>query len=254
MTHTALITGGASGIGFNIAQQLAKKGINIILTDLDGDAAANAAAQIQKHGGQCQGLALNVTDNDVIDDCVHNQLGGKVDILVNNAGIQHVSKIESFPPESFELLTDVMLNGPAMLTRAVIPGMRERNFGRIVNIGSIHGLVASKYKSAYVAAKHGLIGFSKVVALETGDADITINTICPAYVKTPLVEKQIADQARNHKLTEQEVINNIMLAPMPKKAFIGLDEIAHAVKFLIAPEARNITGQALVLDGGWTVQ
>lgn len=147
-----------------------------------------------------------------------------------------------------------MLVGPAMMTQAVLPKMREQNFGRIINIGSIHAMVASKYKSAYVAAKHGLIGFSKTIALETGDANITINTVCPAYVKTPLVEQQIAAQAKEHGLSEQQVIDTIMLAPMPKKAFIGLDEIHHTVTFLMADAARNITAQAIAIDGGWTAQ
>ncbi|HKT42552.1 MAG TPA: SDR family oxidoreductase, partial [Rhodanobacteraceae bacterium] len=177
-----------------------------------------------------------------------------IDVLVNNAGLQFVSRLEEFPTEKWALLVDVMLTGVARLTRALLPGMRERNFGRIVNTGSVHSLVASPFKSAYVAAKHGLLGFSKVMALETADADITINTICPAYVKTPLVEKQIAAQARTHGISEDQVVNEIMLKPMPKKAFIGIDEIAGIVAFLIAPPARNITGQTIVVDGGWTAQ
>ncbi len=152
------------------------------------------------------------------------------------------------------LLVQVMLVGVAKVTQALLPGMREQGFGRIVNIGSIHSLVASPYKSAYVAAKHGLMGFSKVMALETADTDITINTICPTYVKTPLVEKQIADQARNHGISEQAVVQDIMLKPMPKGVFISLEELAGITAFLISPAARNITGQAIVVDGGWTVQ
>jgi 3-hydroxybutyrate dehydrogenase len=147
-----------------------------------------------------------------------------------------------------------MLVGPAMMTKAVLPRMREQDFGRIINIGSIHAMVASKYKSAYIAAKHGLIGFAKTMALETGDANITINTVCPAYVKTLLVEQQIAAQAKEHGISEQQVIDTIMLAPMPKKAFIGLDEILHTVSFLMADAARNITAQAIAIDGGWTAQ
>jgi 3-hydroxybutyrate dehydrogenase len=152
------------------------------------------------------------------------------------------------------LLVDVMLTGVARATRALLPGMRERGFGRIVNTGSVHSLVASPFKSAYVAAKHGLVGFSRVMALETADVDITINTICPAYVKTPLVSKQIAAQARSHGISEDEVVNEIMLKPCPKRAFIGIDEIAGIVQFLISPPARNITGQTIVVDGGWTAQ
>ena len=175
-------------------------------------------------------------------------------MLVNNAGLQHVAPLEDFPVAKWEHLIQVMLIGVARLTRAVLPGMRERGFGRIINIGSIHSLVASPYKSAYVAAKHGLLGFSKVIALETADADITINTICPSYVKTPLVDKQIADQARTRGIPESEVVRQIMLAPMPKGVFIGVDELAGITAFLMSPAARNITGQTIVVDGGWTAQ
>ncbi|HVT99563.1 MAG TPA: SDR family oxidoreductase, partial [Acidobacteriaceae bacterium] len=142
--------------------------------------------------------------------------------------------------------------GVARLTRAVLPGMRQRGFGRIINIGSIHSLVGSPFKSAYVAAKHGLLGFSKAVALETAAADITVNTICPSYVRTPLVDAQIADQARARGIPEAEVISRVMLDPMPKGVFIGADELAGIAAFLMSPPARNITGQAIVVDGGWT--
>src|SRR5690606_32005116 len=169
-------------------------------------------------------------------------------------GLQHVARLEEFPMARWDFLVQVMLTGVARLTRAVLPGMRERGFGRIVNIGSIHSLVASPFKSAYVAAKHGLVGFSKVIALETADTDITINTICPSYVKTPLVDSQIADQARTRGISEAEVVSQVMLKPMPKGVFIGFDELAGVTAFLISPAARNMTGQTLVLDGGWTVQ
>jgi 3-hydroxybutyrate dehydrogenase len=147
-----------------------------------------------------------------------------------------------------------MLTGPAMLTRAVLPGMRRRGFGRIVNVGSIHSLVASPYKSAYVAAKHGLIGFAKTIALETADTDITINTVCPSYVRTPLVDAQIAAQARAHGLPERQVIEEIMLKPMPKRAFVTIDELGGIVEFLASDVARNVTGQWIAVDGGWTAQ
>jgi 3-hydroxybutyrate dehydrogenase len=148
----------------------------------------------------------------------------------------------------------VMLTGAARLTRALLPSMRERGFGRIINLGSIHSVVGSPYKSAYVAAKHGLVGLTKVIALETADVDITINTICPSYVKTPLVDKQIADQARIGGIPESTVINQIMLKPMPKGVFIGYDELAGITAFLVSRAARNITGQTIVIDGGWTAQ
>lgn len=147
-----------------------------------------------------------------------------------------------------------MLVGPALLTQTFLPDMRSRNFGRIINVGSIHSLVASPFKSAYVAAKHGLLGFAKTVALETGDCNVTINTLCPAYVKTPLVEKQIAAQAKENNLTEEQVVNEIMLQPMPKKAFISVEELGATAQFLISEHARNITGQTMVLDGGWVAR
>ena len=174
--------------------------------------------------------------------------------MVNNAGIQHVARLEDFPLSTWQKIVDVLLTGPARMCKMLLPQMRAAGFGRIVNIGSIHGIVASPFKSAYVAAKHGLIGFSKVMALETADSDITINTICPAYVKTPLVAKQIKDQALEHGISEEEVISKIMLEPMPKKSFIDIDEIAETVCFLVSDAAKNMTGQALVLDGGWTVR
>lgn len=248
-----LITGAGSGIGAGMATELAKAGHRLIVTDLDGDAANAVAKEIAGHGGHADALVLDVT-SDASVAALAKALPCTIDVLVNNAGLQFVSRLEEFPVEKWALLVDVMLTGVARLTRALLPGMRERGFGRIVNTGSVHSLVASPFKSAYVAAKHGLLGFSKVIALETADTDITINTICPAYVKTPLVEKQIAAQAKTHGISEDDVVNEIMLKPMPKKAFIGIDEIAGIVAFLISPPARNITGQTIVVDGGWTAQ
>jgi 3-hydroxybutyrate dehydrogenase len=248
-----LITGSGSGIGAGIAIELARSGHRIIATDLDGDAANRTAETLRASGGQADALALDVT-SDASVAALMKVLPCVVDVLVNNAGLQFVSRLEDFPMDRWSLLVDVMLTGVARLTRAMLPGMRERNHGRIINTGSVHSLVASPFKSAYVAAKHGLLGFSKVVALETADRDITINTVCPAYVRTPLVDKQIAAQARTHGLSEDQVVNEIMLKPMPKRAFIGIDEIAGIIAFLISPPARNITGQTIVVDGGWTAQ
>jgi len=253
MQRSILITGAASGIGAGIATTLAQAGHHIIVSDLDRAAAEGVAQAIRASGGAAEAAALDVTSDASVAAALEG-LSRPVDILVNNAGLQHVSPLEDFPMQKWDFLVQVMLVGVARLTRAVLPGMRERGFGRIVNIGSIHALVASPYKSAYVAAKHGLVGFSKVIALETADTDITINTVCPSYVKTPLVEKQIADQARTRGIPESEVVSQIMLKPMPKGVFIGMDELAGTTAFLISPAARNITGQTLVLDGGWTAQ
>jgi len=250
---TILITGAGSGIGAGIARQLATAGHRLILADLDGESAEQQAATIKADGGDAIAIQLDVSSEDSIAAMIE-RIDAPIDGLINNAGLQHVARLEDFPMERWDQLVQVMLVGVARLTRAVLPGMRETGFGRIVNIGSIHSLVASPFKSAYVAAKHGLIGFSKVLALETADTDITINTICPTYVKTPLVEKQIADQARVHGLSEDEVVETIMLKPMPKGVFISFEELAGITAFLISPTARNMTGQALVVDGGWTVQ
>ena len=252
-TRCILVTGAASGIGQGIAEELARAGHHLVVTDLDAAAAAATAAALRAAGGSAESHALDVTRDDSVAALLA-ALSRPVEVLVNNAGLQHVARLEEFPLAKWDFLVQVMLTGVARVTRALLPGMRERGFGRIVNIGSIHSLVASPYKSAYVAAKHGLIGFSKVLALETADTDITINTICPTYVKTPLVDKQIADQARTRGITPDQVVSEVMLKPMPKGVFIGFDELAGICAFLLSPPARNITGQAIVVDGGWTVQ
>jgi 3-hydroxybutyrate dehydrogenase len=251
--RSILITGAASGIGAGIALELGRAGHHIIVSDLNPDAAGEVARQIREAGGSAEAVALDVTSDESVAATLA-AISRPVEVLVNNAGLQHVARLEEFPMARWDFLVQVMLTGVARLTRAVLPGMRERGFGRIVNIGSIHSLVASPFKSAYVAAKHGLVGFSKVIALETADTDITINTICPSYVKTPLVDSQIADQARTRGISEAEVVSQVMLKPMPKGVFIGFDELAGVTAFLISPAARNMTGQTLVLDGGWTVQ
>ena len=250
--YAILITGAGSGIGRGVAEALAAAGHHLIVTDLADAAAVETAARITAAGGSAEAHALDVTSDASVEGLLA-LLGRPVDVLVNNAGLQHVSRLEDFPIAKWDQLIQVMLVGTARLTRALLPGMRERGFGRIVNIGSIHSLVASRFKSAYVAAKHGLVGFGKVIALETADADITINTICPTYVKTPLVDRQIADQAARHGIPESEVISEIMLKPMPKGVFISIEELAGIATFLIGPHARNITGQTITVDGGWTI-
>ena len=252
-THTILITGAGSGIGAGIAGQLARDGHHVVVTDLSAQAAESVARAIREAGGSAEAHALDVTSDESVAT-VLQALSRPLDVLVNNAGLQHVAPLEEFPMEKWELLVQVMLIGVARLTRAVLPGMRERGFGRIVNIGSIHSLVASPFKSAYVSAKHGLLGFSKVIALETAGTDITVNTICPSYVKTPLVDRQIADQARTRGIPESEVVSQVMLKPMPKGVFISFEELAGITAFLISPAARNITGQTITVDGGWTIQ
>jgi 3-hydroxybutyrate dehydrogenase len=223
------------------------------VSDSRREEAEAVAAEICSEGGSAAALELDVTSDASVDAAVA-AASRPIDVLVNNAGLQHVAPLGEFPTERWDYLIQVMLTGVARLTRAVLPSMQNHGFGRIVNIGSIHSLVASPFKSAYVAAKHGLLGFSKAVALETAEVDITINTICPSYVRTPLVARQIAAQAQTRGISESEVVSRVMLQPMPKRVFIGVDELAGITAFLISPAARNITGQAIVVDGGWTAQ
>jgi 3-hydroxybutyrate dehydrogenase len=251
--QSVLITGAGSGIGAGLAAELAQTGDHILVSDLNLDGAEAVVSRIRAAGGSAERVPLDVTSEKSITSAVAS-FSRPVDVLVNNAGLQFVAPLEEFPLPQWEHLIHVMLTGAVALTRAVLPGMRARGFGRIINMGSIHSLVASPFKSAYVAAKHALVGFSKVIALETANTDITINTLCPSYVKTPLVDKQIADQARVRGMPESEVISQIMLKPMPKGVFISIDELAGVTRFLVSPAARNITGQTIVIDGGWTVQ
>ena len=249
--NVALVTGAGSGLGRGLCEQLAAKQWQVVATDLFLDSVEQTCAALPSSTEPIP-LELNVSDQRQVEAVVQSL--SRIDLLVNNAGLQRVAPLESFEMDQWEKLIQVMLQGPARMTQAVLPTMRAANYGRIVNIGSIHSLVASPYKSAYVAAKHGLLGLAKTVALETADVDITINTICPSYIRTPLVEKQIAEQAQAHGMPEEEVINKIMLEPMPKKAFITVEEVAATIEFLVSSAARNITGQTITIDGGWTIR
>ncbi len=249
-----LITGAGSGLGRGLAAVLADKGHHIIATDQFAERAAETVAMIKNAQQPASAYALDVTSEDSLQSLLRELVGRKVDVLINNAGLQHVARLEEFPQERWELLIDVMLNGACRMSRAVLPIMRRNGFGRIINIGSIHSVVASSFKTAYVAAKHGLVGLAKVLALETADVDITVNTICPSYIRTPLVDAQTEAQARAHGISQQEVIDQIMLKPMPKRRFVTVEEVAATVEFLAAGTACNITGQCIVIDGGWTIQ
>jgi 3-hydroxybutyrate dehydrogenase len=249
----ALITGAASGIGLGIAEALARDGQPVALADRDVAGVQSAAARLAAAGAQSVALDLDVTLDDSVAAAV-DALPDPIALLVNNAGVQQVAALEELPPGRFALLVDIMLTGSARLCAAVLPRMRAQGHGRIVNMGSIHSLVASPYKSAYVAAKHGLVGLTRTLALETAGTDITVNAVCPAYVRTPLVDAQIEAQARTRGLSVDEVIREVMLKPMPKGRFIEIDEIAGTIRFLCSDAARNLTGQCLVLDGGWTAQ
>lgn len=252
MAHNILITGAASGIGLALAKHFAEQEHRVVACDLQQTSLDSLHADFIAAGLKLRTLAFDVSDAAQIERAFVSMADDLPDVLINNAGLQHVAPLEEFPPAKWQQLIAVMLTGAALLTRAALPAMRAKNYGRIVNIGSIHGLIASPYKSAYVAAKHGLIGFAKSIALETNDCDITINTVCPSYVKTPLVDAQIDALALTHHLTREQVIEEIMLKPMPKRQFITLEELNGAVEFLLSDAARNITGQCITMDGGWT--
>jgi 3-hydroxybutyrate dehydrogenase len=242
--RSALVTGAASGIGRACAERLARAGASVTVLDLDGDAARKIAGEI---GGGA--LQADLSDYDVLDG-----LEVDADIVVNNAGLQHVAAIEEFPPERFSLILRIMLEAPFRILQKALPGMYERGWGRVINVSSVHGLRASPYKSAYVSAKHGLEGLSKTVALEGGPKGVTSNCVNPAYVRTPLVEKQIADQARTHGIPEDEVIEKIMLTEPAIKRLIEPEEVAELAALLCSKEASFINGASIVMDGGWTAR
>jgi len=254
--RTAIVTGSTSGIGLGIARALAAAGARVMLNGLGREAEIERirAEMVTRFGTEVRYHAADMGDPEAIDRLIADTESalGPVDILVNNAGIQHVSPIEKFSPERWRAILDINLSAAFYTTRAVFAGMKARGFGRIVNIASAHALVASPYKAAYVAAKHGVLGLTKVVALEGAESGVTCNAICPGYVWTPLVEKQIDDQARSHRLAREEVINRVLLAQQPSKRFVEVDELGALAVFLATPAAASITGIALPVDGGWT--
>ena len=241
--RTALVTGAASGIGAAVAKALAGAGARVHATDRD-EAGLVALADATP------GVEPVVAD--LTDRAAAEALPADVDVLVNNAGIQHVSPLEDFPVERFDLILDLMLAAPFRLVRRSLPHMYARGWGRVVNVSSVHGLRASAYKSAYVAAKHGLEGLSKVVALEGGPQGVTSNCVNPAYVRTPLVERQIADQAATHGIAEDEVVTDVMLAPVAVKRLVEPEEVASMALFLCGPASGSVNGSSFTMDGGWT--
>jgi 3-hydroxybutyrate dehydrogenase len=249
---TAVVTGSNSGIGLGVARELAKAGADIVLnsfTDRDEDhkLAADLGAEFgvkgryikadMSKGAECRALV---------------EQAGQVDILVNNAGIQHVAPIDQFPVEKWDAIIAINLSSAFHTTAAALPLMREAGWGRIINIASAHGLTASPFKSAYVAAKHGIVGFTKVTALETAEEPITCNAICPGYVLTPLVEAQIPDQMKTHNMSREEVIKKVMLDRQPSKEFATVEEMGGTAVFLCSAAAAQITGTTISVDGGWT--
>lgn len=240
----ALVTGAASGIGESVARELSRRGAIVVVADLDAEGAARVASEI---GGEP--WAVDLADLDALAD---QRL--EADILVNNAGVQTVSPIEEFDPARFRMMIDLMVTAPFLLARAVLPGMYHSGWGRVVNVSSVHGLRASPFKAAYVTAKHGMEGLSKVIALEGATHGVTSNCVNPGYVRTPLVEKQIADQARVHGIPESEVVETVMLTENAIKRLLEPEEVADLVAWLCGPTAGMVTGTSYVMDGGWTAR
>ncbi|HEY7535931.1 MAG TPA: 3-hydroxybutyrate dehydrogenase [Thermodesulfobacteriota bacterium] len=251
-----LVTGGASGIGLAIAEAFAKEGAIITIGDLDEEGGKKAVEGIQKLGRGAIFIKTDVTKREDCKGFISETVKkfGRIDILVNNAGLQHVAPISEFPEDKWDLLIGAMLTGTFLCTKYALPYMIQQKNGRVINMSSIHGLIGVKFKSAYVSAKHGIIGFTKVTALEMAEHGITANAICPTFVRTPLVEKQIDDQARAHGIPRKEVIEKVILAEAPMKRMLEPEEVAELAIYLASDSACNITGAAIPIDEGWTAQ
>lgn len=255
---SVLVTGSTSGIGKGIAEAFAGAGCNLVINGFGDAEETNAFLEKLEAEHHIRAIysPADMSKPDQIEEMVEaaRSTFGGIDILVNNAGIQHVAPVDEFPLEKWDAIIAINLSSAFHTIRSVLPGMKAKKWGRIINIASAHGLVASPFKSAYVAAKHGLIGLTKVVALEVAEQGITCNAICPGYVKTPLVEGQIADQAKARKMTSEEVIHDVILAAQPTKKFVTIEELNALAVFLADEKAASINGAAISIDGGWTAQ
>lgn len=248
-----LITGAAQGIGFEVAQEFYNAGAKVVLTDINEEKVKEAAASL---GSNAIGIKCDVTSEEDIINSINLSLKefGRIDILINNAGMQHVAMLEDFPTEKFELLIKIMLTAPFIAIKHVLPHMRKEGFGRIINMASINGLIGFAGKAAYNSAKHGVIGLTKVAALETAADGITVNAVCPGYVDTPLVRNQFKDLAATRNVPVEAVLEEVLFPLVPQKRLLDVKEIADLTLFLASDAAKGMTGQAVVLDGGYTVQ
>ena len=255
---TALVTGSTSGIGLGIAETLAAQGANVVLNGFGDPAEIERlrAGMAERHDVAVRHDGADMGRGDAIEAMMGKALAefGCIDLLINNAGIQHVAPVDEFPVDRWHAILAINLSATFHTVRLALPAMKHSGYGRIVNIASAHALVASPYKSAYVTAKHGVAGFTKTVALEVAEAGITVNAVCPGYVLTPLVERQIPDTARARGIAEDAVIRDVLLAAQPTRKFVTVEQVAALTAFLCSPDAASITGAVLPIDGGWTAQ
>jgi 3-hydroxybutyrate dehydrogenase len=250
------ITGAASGIGYAIGKEFASHGAKVMLTDMNTEKLEEAVKDLIESGLEVSGYTCDVTKEEEIESAINHTLEtyGRLDVLINNAGMQHIAPIEAFPTETFEKMTKIMLVGPFIATKLVIPQMKKQGNGRIINMASINGLVGFAGKAAYNSAKHGLIGLTKVSALEGAEHGITVNAICPGYVDTPLVRNQLGDLAKTRNIELEQVLEEVIYPLVPQKRLLEVEEIANYALFLASDKAKGVTGQAVVLDGGYTAQ
>ncbi|MGO4888532.1 3-hydroxybutyrate dehydrogenase [Anaerobacillus sp. MEB173] len=250
------ITGSASGIGFELARKFADNGAKVAISDLKRELVDKAVTTLQKSGAEVIGFKCDVTCEQELIESMNETVNhfGRLDVVINNAGLQHVASIEEFPTEKFELLTKVMLVAPFMAIKHAFPIMKKQQFGRIINMASINGLIGFAGKAAYNSAKHGVIGLTKVAALEGAEYGVTVNAVCPGYVDTPLVRNQLDDLAKNRNITVDKVMEEVIYPLVPQKRLLDVEEIADYTMFLASERAKGITGQAVVIDGGYTTQ
>ena len=256
MSRNVVITGSTSGIGLGIAEAFAKNGDNIVFNGLETNGAEIANSMGEKYGVKTVFKNSNLMTPEGVQELVdfaYSEMGS-IDVLVNNAGIQHVSPIEDFPIEKYQQIIALNMNSVFYASKAVFKNMKDQKFGRIINVSSVHGIRASEFKSAYVTAKHGVVGLTKVLALEGAPFNVTCNSICPGYVKTPLVEGQIKDQAKAHNMTEDEVVEKVMLQKQAVKSFVPIEKLGEIAVFLAAENATTVSGTTFTLDGAWSAQ